>query len=83
MSKEIKKGFALVDSLSNLHWLDEEMSEETAAQQRDALVADLGLVVSAFEVEANGDAWAEALALVRSDRKVEAWQKIITEGRVL
>jgi len=83
MSKEIKKGFALVDSWGNLRILDEHMSEEIANKQREAFTDNLGLVVHVFIVEVNEDVWEDVKVMIKIDRKIEAWQRIITEGRVL
>ena len=84
MSKMITKGFALVDDGGTLHSLLEGVTKEAAELQRDALVAAPDIVVCVFEVEANRDAWDRALMLIAiCDRKSEAWQVILTEGRVL
>ena len=83
MNKVIVKGFALVDAAGNLHSLCDEMNEEIAETQREAFFVDLGLVVEAFAVEACKDVWSSAKLMAGTDRKVEAWQTILTEGRVL
>ena len=86
ISNGIKKGFALVDSWGNLHWLHEELDasvqQEALRLQQEALAVDLGLVVSVFSVETNEVVWDEAVYLIGHDSKTDAWQKILQEGKV-
>ena len=83
MSNGITKGLAIVDNWGNLHRLDKNAIMKGSGRLANAFVEELGLVVNAFAVEANRDAWDQAKALMESDRKTEAWQVILTEGRVL
>jgi len=83
MSNGITKGLAIVDSNGNLHRLDEDASMKGSGRLANAFIEELGLVVNAFAVEANEEAWKAAEALLKNDRKVEAWQVMLTKGRVL